>query len=93
MEVATGHYKNGGIRAGGHFGGHLGFSKLLWGASAGPRGPPQDGGNAPSSLLRSALASQHSIPSFLQGIMPPRGLLYCKYVAIRALARDPLKME
>ena len=29
IEVVTGHRRNAGIRAGGYFGGHLGFSKLL----------------------------------------------------------------
>ena len=81
--------KNRGIRAGGYFGGHFGFSKLLLGASAGPRGPPRRRENVPSSLLRSALASRNRTPSFLQGIMPPRGCLHCKHAAIRAVARDP----
>ena len=41
--MVTGHCKNGGIRAGGYFGGYFGISKLLLGASAGPRGPPRKG--------------------------------------------------
>ena len=49
--------------------------------------------SAPSSLLSSALDSRKRIPAFLQGIMRPRGLLYCKYVAIRDVARDPVKMK
>ena len=63
------------------------FQNFFWG----PWRPP--GENAPSPLLRSALASQHRMPSFLKGSMPPRGLLHCKYEAIRAVARGPLKME
>ena len=63
------------------------------GGLGGPQGTPQEGENAPSSLLRSVLASHHRIPSFLQGIMPPRGLLHFKNEAIRAVARDPVKME
>ena len=59
----------------------------------GPQGTPRERENAPSSLLRSALASRHRIPSFLKGSMPPRGLLHCKYETIRAVARDPFKME
>ena len=43
FDVVTGHCKSGVIRAGGYFGGHLGFSKLLLGASAGPRGHPKKG--------------------------------------------------
>ena len=40
--------------------------------------------SAPSSLLSSALDSRNRIPAFLQGIMSPRGLLYCKHDAILA---------
>ena len=63
-----------------------------FGGLGGPQGPPQEGENAPSSLLRSALVSRHRILSCLQRIMPPRGLLHCKYEAMRAVARDPLKI-
>ena len=85
--------KNAGIRAGGYFGGHLGFSKLLLGGLCGLQGTPTKGENAPSSLLPSAVDSRNRIPSFLQGIMPPRGLLPCKNAGILAVARDPEKMQ
>ena len=38
---------------------------------------------APSSLLSSALDSRNRIPSCLQGIMRPRGVLHCKNEATR----------
>ena len=66
FEVATGHRRNAGNRAGGHFLSSL-FSLFF----------------APSSLLSSALDSRNIIPSFLQGIMRPRGVLHCKNEAIR----------
>ena len=41
--VVTGHCKNEGIRAGGYFGGHLGFSNFFWGAWRAPGDPPGKG--------------------------------------------------
>ena len=43
IDEATGHRRNAAIRAGGHLGGHLGFAKIVLGASAGPRGLPRKG--------------------------------------------------
>ena len=59
----------------------------------GPQGTPQEGENVPSSLLCSALDSPNRIPSCLQGSMAPRGLLHCKYEAIRDVAKNPKKMR
>ena len=47
--------------------------------------------SAPSSLLSSALDSRNRLPAFLQGIMPPRGLLPCKNAGILAAHGTPLK--
>ena len=49
--------------------------------------------SAPSSLLSSALDSRNRIPAFLQGIMPPPGLLPCKNARILAVARDPVNFQ
>ena len=71
----------------------LGFSKLLLGASASPKGPPRKGENAPSSLLPSALESQNRTSAYLQWILCPRGLLPRRNAAIRAVARHTVNME
>ena len=78
FEVATGHRRNAGNRAGGHFLSSL-FSLLSFLCSV----------IAP--FLCARLAEQD--PSFLRGIMTPRGVLHCKYEAIRDVARDPEKMD
>ena len=75
------------------FGGYLGFSKLLLGASVGFRGLPEKGKTLrPLSLsLRGRLAEQD--PFILQRITSPRGLLHFKYEAIRDVAKNPEKMK
>ena len=50
FEVATGHRRNAGIRAGGHLGGDLGFAKLLLGALASTQGALWNGKRAAESL-------------------------------------------
>ena len=92
IEVVTGHRRNGGIRAGGYFGGHLGFSKLVLGASAGPRGPPRKGKTLRLRSFPRRSCRRTGPLHFLQGIMTPRGFLHCKYEAIGDVARDPEKM-
>ena len=68
------------------------FQNFFWGLRWAPGDFPK-GENALSSLLLSAVDSRNRIPSFLQGIMRPRGLLHFKYEAIRDVARNPEKME
>ena len=65
--------------------------KTSFGGLGGPQGTPQEGENAPSSLLPSAVESPNRIPAFLPGIMPPRGLLPCKNAGILAAHGTPLK--
>ena len=89
--MVTGHYKNAGIRAGGHFVGHLGFSKFLLGAWAGSRGPPRKGKTFRlRSFPRRSCRGTGSL-CFWQRIMPPRGLLPCKNAGILAAHGTPLK--
>ena len=68
------------------------FKTYFWGL-CGPQGTPTKGEIAPSSLLPSAVESPNRIPSFLQGIMSPRGVLHCKNEAIRDVAKNPEKMR
>ena len=65
--------------------------KTSFGGLGGPQGTPTKGEIAPSSLLPSAVESPNRIPAFLQGIMPPRGLLPCKNAGILAAHGTPLK--
>ena len=51
--------------------GRVGKTPRSFGGLGGPQGTPQEGENAPSSLLPSALDSRNRIPAFLQGIMRP----------------------
>ena len=67
--------------------------KTFFGGLCGPQGTPTKGEIAPSSLLPSAVDSRNRIPSFLQGIMSPRGVLHCKNEAIRDVAKNPEKMK
>ena len=67
--------------------------KTSFGGLCGPQGTPTKGEIAPSSLLPSAVDSRNRIPSFLQGIMSPRGVLHYKNEAIRGVAKNPEKMR
>ena len=67
--------------------------KTSSGGLCGPQGTPTKGEIVPSYLLPSAVHSRNRIPSFLQGIMSPRGLLPYKNAGILAVARDPEKMQ
>ena len=67
------------------------FQKFFWGPWRAPGDPPgREKRSVFAPSLGDRLAAQD--PFFLQGIMQPRGLLHCKYGAIRAVARDPLNM-
>ena len=59
FDEATGNCKSAGIRAGGYFGGHLGFSKLLWGASSGTRGHSRKGKSSVCAPSRPRSAAKH----------------------------------
>ena len=58
----------------------------------GLQGTRTKGEIVPSYLLPSAVDPRNRIPSFLQGIMSPGVVLYCKNEAIRGVAKNPEKM-
>ena len=63
---------------------------------SGPWRPPEDppGRENGCVILGKRLGRpQNRITAFLQGIMLPRALVDCKYEAIRAIARGPVKIE
>ena len=68
------------------------FKTSFWGL-CGHQRTPQEGENGCVILGKRLGRPQNRITAFLQGIMLPRALVDCKYEAIRAVARDPVKME
>ena len=58
FEVATGHRRNAGIRAGGHLGGDLGFAKLFPGALASTQGASRERKKFRAGSFESALVLQ-----------------------------------
>ena len=81
--------KNARIRARGYFGAPLGFSKLLLGASAGPKGPPRKGktlrlrsfplrssrGTGSLHFYKGLCLPKASYPLKMQGFWPSHGTL------------------
>ena len=93
FDEATGHCEYAGILSCGYFGVPLGFSKLLLGASSGPRGPPRKGKKLRLTRLRVRDRSQNGVASYLQGIVAPWGLPPCKYAINLAVARGTVNMQ
>ena len=90
--MVTGHRRNAGIRAGGYFGGDLGFSKLLLGGSAGTPGPlwNEKGCGILGKRLR---RPQDRSTAFLQWIMSKSACVDCKYAVNLAVAFGPVEMQ
>ena len=68
------------------------FQNFFWGPLRAPEDPP-GGENGCVILWKRLGRPQNRITAFLQGIMVPLALVDCKYEAIRAVARDPLRMK
>ena len=68
------------------------FQNFFWGPWRAPGDPP---GRGKCSVFAPSLGARLAVrtPSFLQGIMPSRGFLHCEHEAIRAVAREPVKIE